>query len=480
MAARDLKNLSYSHYSDCLSVGNLCQAQHKVYAVRASEWKERIASQVGEKAVVFAEACGFSAQPGQTLLFADERDQLHALLGIPEQSVRDPYVFGVLPRILPKGDWGVDIPKDVSKDDVLLGFCLGAYHYTLKAESKITGPRLLIHKKEKESLAYNMVQSFWLARDLINAPANILGPLELAQQARLALKSFGAEVEIIQGSALTKAYPLVAHVGHGSSRKPCVVVVRWCSEKANKASPMLSLVGKGVCFDSGGYDLKSSSAMLRMKKDMGGAATVLALARLIMAQNLPIRLELRLGCVENSVSGKAMRPLDVVTSRAGLSVEIGNTDAEGRLVLADLLYEAAEEKPDLLLDIATLTGAARIALGPDLPALFCRDDDIASVFYEASVLEADPLWRLPLWSGYDQWLESAVADISNVSSRPMAGAITAGLFLGRFVQSEQKWVHIDSYAWNDSNRPARPEGGDAPSLRAVFKAVCMLLLKYEE
>lgn len=480
MAARDLKNLSYSHYSDCLCVGNIRQAQYKVYAVRGADWKDKIASQVGEKAVSFAENCGFTAKLGQTLLLADEKEQLHALLGISEQLVRDPYVFGVLPQVLPKGDWWVDTPKDVSRDDVLLGFCLGAYHYTLKEESKITGPRLLIHKKEKNGFAYNMVRSFWLARDLINAPANILGPLELAQQACLVLKSFGAKVKIIQGAALTKAYPLVAHVGQGSSRDPCVVVGRWCGDKAHKTSPMISLVGKGVCFDSGGYDLKSSSAMLKMKKDMGGAATVLALARLIMAQNLPIRLELRLGCVENSVSGNAMRPLDVVRSRAGLSVEIGNTDAEGRLVLADLLYEAAEEKPDLLLDIATLTGAARIALGPDLPALFCRDDETASIFYEASVMEADPLWRLPLWSGYDQWLKSPVADISNVSSRSMAGAITAALFLERFVQPDQKWVHIDSYAWNDSSRPARPEGGEAHALRTIFKAVCMFLRKYEQ
>lgn len=472
MATRDSKNkMDWSNY---WRVGNSHQAQHRVYAVRASEWKNQIASQMGEKAVTFAEACGFVAKVGETLLLPDENGQLNALLGIPESSVRDPYVFGALPSALPKGEWWVDTPDDVLREDVLLGFGLGAYRYTLKTESKITGPRLLVHKKEKEGLAFHMVRSFWLARDLINTPANALGPLELAQQACLALKPFDAKIEIVDGNSLTKAYPLVAHVGKGSLREPCVFVARWSSDKANKNSPLISLVGKGVCFDSGGYDLKSSSAMLRMKKDMGGAATVLALAQLMMAQDLPLHLELRLGCVENSVSGNAMRPLDVVKSRAGMSVEIGNTDAEGRLVLADLLYEAAEEEPDLLLDVATLTGAARIALGPDLPALFCRDDKIASLFYEASVSEVDPLWRLPLWSGYDTWLDSKVADISNVSSRSMAGAITAGLFLGRFVKPEQKWVHIDSYAWNDSNRPARPEGGDAPALRALFKAICTL------
>ena len=224
-------------------------------------------------------------------------------------------------------------------------------------------------------------------------------------------------------------------------------------------------------FDTGGYDLKPSAAMLRMKKDMGGAAIMLGLAQAVMALDLPVRLELRVGCVENSVSGHAMRPSDVLTTRAGLTVEIGNTDAEGRLVLCDLLAEAAEAKPEWLIDAATLTGAARVALGPDLPGLFCTNDELSDMILRAGRAVHDPLWRLPLHEGYDSWLESNVADINNVASRPMAGAIIAALYLKRFVPKGISWAHIDVYAWNDSARPGRPEGGEAQSLRALLQAI---------
>lgn len=231
---------------------------------------------------------------------------------------------------------------------------------------------------------------------------------------------------------------------------------------------LVSLVGKGVCFDSGGYDIKPSSGMLRMKKDMGGAAIMLALADLVMRRDLPLRLELRIGCVENSVSGRAMRPGDVLATRAGLTVEVNNTDAEGRLVLADLLADAAEASPRLLLDAATLTGAARVALGPDLPALFTDDEALAAELLAAGLRTHDPLWRLPLWSPYAEWLETEAADLSNVSARPMAGAVTAALFLRRFVPAGVSWAHLDAYCWNDRTRPGRPEGGEVPCVRALF------------
>lgn len=465
---------------ECLSVSTSRKTVWTVHAVRASE-RVTLAAQVGEKAATFAQQCGFVARPGQLVLIPGETDAPVALLGIAEktadgQPARDPFGFGLLARDLPAGNWVVNAPDDIARDDIILGFCLGAYRYSLKegasgAEAGKNRPRLVVSRAEREGLAVDMARSIWLARDLINAPANLMGPSELARAARAVLVPLGAQVETIKGAALEKGYPLIAHVGMGSERGPRVVVARWQGSKAGRNAPLLSLVGKGVCFDSGGYDLKPSSAMLRMKKDMGGAASVLALARLVMARDLPIRLEVRLGCVENSVSGRAMRPLDVVTSRAGLTVEIGNTDAEGRLVLCDLLHEAGEANPDLLLDVATLTGAARVALGPDLPVLFCNDDATAALFEQAGRQQADPLWRLPLWPGYADWMRSSVADISNVSSRPMAGAITAGLFLERFVKPDQRWVHIDSYAWNDFSRPGRPEGGDSPGIRGFFAAV---------
>ncbi len=285
----------------------------------------------------------------------------------------------------------------------------------------------------------------------------------------------GGEAVVVSGDALADRYPTVASVGAGSARPAQVLVARWRGSAAADDAPLLSLVGKGVCFDTGGYDLKPSTAMLRMKKDMGGAAIVLALARAVMARDLPVRLSLRIGCVENSVSGHAMRPSDVLRTRRGLTVEVGNTDAEGRLVLCDLLAEASDERPDLLLDAATLTGAARVALGPDLPALFCNDDVLAEHLLHAGAASHDPLWRLPLWGGYDDWLSSTVADLNNVSSKPMAGAVTAALFLQRFVSGSVRWAHLDTYAWNDQLRPGRPEGGEALGLRALFHGSLRIL-----
>lgn len=444
-----------------------------VQGVRGAE-PEALAALLGVQGAAFVQACGFGGTPGELVLVPDAQGALMALFGLPAEKQCDPYLFGALAQNLPAGDWQAKMPADIARADVILGFCLGAYQFSLKSGGKAgekAAPRLVVTEAEQSGLAAETALSVWLARDLINTPANLLGPSELARAARAALVPFGAEVEIVKGSALDKAYPLLAHVGNGSDRGPRVVVARWQGSRAGKSAPLLSLVGKGVCFDSGGYDIKPSSGMLRMKKDMGGAASVLALARLIMTQDLPLRLEVRLGCVENSVSGHAMRPLDVVTSRAGLTVEIGNTDAEGRLVLCDLLSEAGEQNPDLLMDIATLTGAARVALGPDLPALFCNDPAVAQAILASGHSQADPLWQLPLWQGYAGWLKSPVADLNNISSRPMAGAVTAGLFLERFVKAGQRWVHIDSYAWNDTTRTGRPEGGDSPGVRALFDAV---------
>ena len=298
----------------------------------------------------------------------------------------------------------------------------------------------------------------WMVRDLINTPANILGPVELADFTVSLAERYGATSHMALDEALEESYPTVAAVGRGSVRPPRVVTFHWRGSAATDTSPLLSLCGKGVCFDTGGYDLKPSAGMLRMKKDMGGAATVLGLARLVMHADLPVRLAVRIGCVENSVSGNAMRPSDVIRTRSGLTVEVGNTDAEGRLVLCDLLHEASAEQPALLVDCATLTGAARVALGPDLPALFSNDDAMAEALLRLGNVVHDPLWRLPLWADYDDWLKSPVADLNNVSSKPLAGSIVAGLYLQRFVTPGIPWLHIDLYAWNDQNRPGRPGG----------------------
>ncbi|WP_270936903.1 leucyl aminopeptidase family protein, partial [Falsiroseomonas oryzae] len=283
-----------------------------------------------------------------------------------------------------------------------------------------------------------------------------------------------ATVEVIEGAALADGFPAVQAVGGGSPRAPRVAVLRW---EGAPDGPLVALCGKGVCFDTGGLDLKPSSAMLRMKKDMGGAAAVMAAAEMLMAARAPIRLLLLVGAVENAVSGTAFRPLDVIRTRKGLTVEIGNTDAEGRLVLADLLAFAAEASPALVFDCATLTGAARVALGPDLPALFCDDAEVVAALLRAGTETHDPLWNLPLQKNYISWLDSSIADLNNVATKPMAGAIVAALFLRRFVPDGTRWAHVDLYAWNDQSRPGRPEGGEIQAARAIVRATTTLLAR---
>jgi leucyl aminopeptidase len=305
-----------------------------------------------------------------------------------------------------------------------------------------------------------------LVRDLVNTPAADLGPAELEQAVRQHAERFGAQVRVVSGEELSHGYPLIAAVGAAATpeRAPRLIELEW----GKPDDPRVAIVGKGVCFDSGGLDLKPASGMRLMKKDMGGAAHALALAQLIMGERLPVRLHLLIPAVENAVSGAAFRPGDVIKSRQGLFVEIDNTDAEGRLILADALTRALEESPELIVDFATLTGAARVALGPDLPAFFANQDDLARDVEGAAAEVADPLWRMPLWDPYGEMLKSDLADLANSSSSPMAGCITAALFLKRFVPDETAWAHLDTYSWRDAAKPGRPKGGDALGLRAVF------------
>jgi leucyl aminopeptidase len=305
------------------------------------------------------------------------------------------------------------------------------------------------------------------ARDLINAPANELGPEQLAQVAAELAQEFGGHSRLYADDELREQYPLVHAVGAGSARPPRLIDCHWPRADA----PRVTLIGKGVCFDSGGLDLKPSAGMLLMKKDMGGAACALGLARLLLTMRVPVQLRLLIPAVENSVGGNAFRPGDVWRSRKGLTVEIGNTDAEGRLILADALSDADAERPDLLIDLATLTGAARTALGPDLPAVFSSDAALAEAARRAGDSQCDPLWPLPIWAGYDDELASRVADLNNVSASPFAGAIIAALFLQRFVTATPAWLHVDLYAWNPRERPGRPVGAEAQGIRALYALI---------
>jgi leucyl aminopeptidase len=358
--------------------------------------------------------------------------------------------------------------KGRSPGPAALGWLLGQYRFErYKKEPSKKGPRVLLTPEPAAiEEAVRLAEATFLVRDLVNTPAGDLGPAELEAAARALGEANGALVTITSGKALDEGYPMVAAVGRAAAphRAPRMIELEW----GDRRHPRLAIVGKGVCFDSGGLDIKPSSGMRLMKKDMGGAAHALALSQVVIQAGLPVRLHLLIPAVENAVAGDAFRPGDILRSRKGLSVEIGNTDAEGRLILADALARAGESEPQLILDFATLTGAARVALGPDLPALFANDNSLAESLLAAGTAVSDPLWRMPLWKGYDEMLSSDIADLGNVSEAPMAGAVTAALFLQRFVPQGVPWAHLDTFAWRSSARPGRPKGGDALGLRAAW------------
>jgi leucyl aminopeptidase len=348
----------------------------------------------------------------------------------------------------------------------VLGWLLGGYRYT-RYRSAESAPRravLLIPDGADVAYAQAAAAAAQLTRDLINTPANDMGPAELEAAARELIARLGGSLQVTQDDSLRRSYPLIEAVGRGSPRLPRLLDLRF----PRPGAPRVTLVGKGVCFDTGGLDIKPASGMLLMKKDMGGAACVLGLAQLLRQMDAPIELRVLIPAVENSVDGHAFRPGDVLRSRKGLTVEIGNTDAEGRLVLADALTDAAAESPDLLIDLATLTGAARVALGPDLPAAFSGDAQLLADLQRHGQEQCDPVWPMPLWNAYDDELGSRIADLNNASSSGFAGAITAALFLRRFVVEPSRWLHIDLYGWNPKDRPGRPLGAEAQTLRALY------------
>jgi leucyl aminopeptidase len=458
---------------DCLAeeAAGTPLAVHAVAGAGLAAWLDTLPP--GQAA--FLQSAGFQAKAGSVALLPGSEGVDGAVLGLGDTRSPGPVDFAALPTVLPAGSlWrlatGFERP-----DDAVLGWCLGAYRFTPLRGTAPSAPARLVLGKGEALPALSAARATWLVRDLVNLPANLLGPAELAQAAAGVLRSRGARAEVIEGEALAREYPAIAAVGGGSDRPPGVVIGQWRGSGAADDAPLISLCGKGVCFDTGGYDLKPSAGMLRMKKDMAGAAIALGLACMIIEADLPLRLSVRLGCVENSVSGTAMRPMDVIATRRGLTVEIGNTDAEGRLVLCDLLADAADEAPRWLLDFATLTGAARVALGPDLPALFSNDDAAAALVVAEGQRVHDSVYRLPLWNGYNSWLDSHTADLNNVGEKPMAGAILAALFLQRFIPPTCCWLHFDVYGWNDGSRPGRPEGGEAQAMRAAFEAIRSLL-----
>jgi leucyl aminopeptidase len=435
-----------------------------IWFVTPSNWRDLRAT-LDPGAAAFAEACGFEPIAGRHAFLPGPAGTLAGVLFAQEDDhkPKDPFLAGKLAGMLPHGGYRF---ANAAHDPRLaaLAFGLGAYRFTRYGKSRpevhLEPPR----SNDADDLS-RIVEAVYLARDLINTPANDMGPEELAAAARTLAARHSAAVATVTGDdLLAQNFPLIHAVGRAAARAPRLIDLTW----GDPAAPKVTLVGKGVCFDSGGLDIKPDSAMLLMKKDMGGAATVLALAHMIMDRKLKVRLRVLIPAVENSISGAAMRPLDIYRARNGLRVEVGNTDAEGRLVLADALALGDEEAPDLLIDIGTLTGAARVALGPDLPPFYTGDEALAADVARCGQAENDPLWRMPLWRPYDQMLDSKVGDLNNIATGGFAGSIICALFLNRFVTTAKAWLHFDIYGWTPAARSGRPEGGECQAARALY------------
>src|SRR4051812_39897604 len=434
--------------------------------VTKATWSD-ISATLPPQARQFAQANGFAAKPGECLtLPAADGAIAHVVFGLDDETAkwRDLFRPGQLPGLLPAGVYRfANAPHDTRL--AALAFALGGYRFSRYRKADASEVRLVPPDGVNDAELTSITEAAFLARDLINTPSNDMGPQQLEAAARDVAARFDTSFNCISGEELANNFPLIHAVGMASPRAPRLIDFSW----GDPAHPKVTLVGKGVCFDSGGLDLKPSSGMLLMKKDMGGAANVLALASMVMDAKLKLRLRVLIPAVENAVAGNAFRPLDIFKSRKGLTVEIGNSDAEGRLILADALALADEEKPDLLIDLGTLTGAARVALGPDLPPFYTNDETLAQDVARSARQENDPLWRMPLWPSYDSWLDSKVADINNAPSGGFAGSVICALFLQRFVTDAKSWLHVDIYGWTPSAKPARPEGGECQAARAIYK-----------
>lgn len=440
------------------------QPAHLLHILRQDEFDTWLAEQP-ERGRAGVAAALFKGKPGEIAVFpGDKPGNWAAAVGVPDEA--GPWDLAGAVARLPEGEYRL---AEGDPGVAALGWLLAHHRFERYLRPPEPFPQRILLTSEAAKIAETVLlaEAVAMVRDLVDTPAGDLGPAELSAAAEAVANERGATFRVTQGDALTQDYPMVAAVGRAAThaRAPRLIEIEW----GNPADPRVAIVGKGVCFDSGGLDIKPSSGMLTMKKDMGGAAHALALARLVMATQLPVRLHLLIPAVENAVSADAFRPGDILRSRKGLSVEIGNTDAEGRLILGDALARACEEAPALLLDFATLTGAARVALGPDLPALFANDDALAEALATAGEKIGDPLWRMPLWAPYAEMLDSTVADINNAGTGGMAGAVTAALFLQKFVDKGVPWAHLDTYAWRAAAKPGRPKGGEALGLRAAWE-----------
>ena len=416
----------------------------------------------------WAEASGFDGSPGSFAIVPDAKGAIaRVLAGV--RGGDDPWALAGLPLKLPRGRYELGKgPVAIASDQAAFAWDLGGYQYARYKKTRRKPSDLQVDPGPRVREALDMAAAVRLVRDLVNTPAEDMGPQELSDIAREQAELFGGEFdEWVGDELLAQNFPAIHAVGRAAARPPRLLEINW----GNPRHPRVAIVGKGVCFDSGGLDIKTAEGMRLMKKDMGGAAHALALARLIMQRKLPIRLHCLVPTVENAISGNAYRPGDVVRTRKGLNVEIGNTDAEGRVILCDALAYAVEQKPRTIIDFATLTGAARVALGPELPVLFCNDEKLAAKMLARSVELDDPMWRLPLWRNYRRLFDSDIADFNNSGRGGFGGAIVAALFLDYFVPQDIAWAHFDVFAWNDASRPGRPLGGEAQGLRAILAAL---------
>ena len=450
-----------------LLVADRGQKAHPIHLVDKASFEDWAKTRPAEDRALMT-AHRFDGKTGYAYVVLPRKgDEFEVVSAVADVAKLSPWCLAKLGESLPESHYKL---AQADPGPAALGWLLAQHRfdtYRSKKDEPERGARVLVTAEPaKIDAAIRLAEATALVRDLVDTPAGDLGPAELEQAVRKQAERIGAEVRVTSGQDLDEGYPLIAAVGRAASagRGPRLIELGW----GKPGNPRIAVIGKGVCFDSGGLDLKPASGMRLMKKDMGGAAHALALATLIAAERLPVRLHLLIPAVENSVSSDALRPGDIVKSRQGLHVEIDNTDAEGRLILADALTKAGEDEPELIVDFATLTGAARIALGPDLPALFSNDDALAGHLAKAAEEVTDPLWRMPIWDAYEEMLKSDVADLANAAGSPMAGAVVAAMFLKRFVPKDIPWAHFDTYAWRDKGKPGRPKGGEALGLRAVF------------